>query len=328
MKVAIVGAGFSGLAVAWHLFKKKSDLEIVLFDPLGISGGTSGMAAGLMHPFSGAHAKLNWCGLEGYEATSALLKIASEAINLPVAYFSGLYRLAVTEEQHVDFKFCSERYSETQWKSSEEIKRVLPQLQAYPGIFIPSAVTVNSPLYLQGLWKACQKFKIRLEKKCVQNIEELNGFDAIVIATGAASKQFSECRNLPITAVKGQILEMEWNISPLIAPINSHTYVVMNGSSSCIVGASYERDFSSSLPDVKTAKNHILPKTLPYLPYLAEANVIDCRAGMRASTPDHRPIVKQLSNNCYVITGMGSKGLLYHALFGEQLAGMIVTSFV
>ena len=51
----MVGAGFAGIAAAWHLMKQSSRLgptEIHLYDVAGLAGGASGAAAGLLHPFS------------------------------------------------------------------------------------------------------------------------------------------------------------------------------------------------------------------------------------------------------------------------------------
>jgi glycine/D-amino acid oxidase-like deaminating enzyme len=60
------------------------------------------------------------------------------------------------------------------------------------------------------------------------------------------------------------------------------------------------------------------------MPALKSSVVIGCRAGVRASTPDHRPIVKQVDERIWIFTGLGSKGLLYHALFAEQLVKAII----
>ena len=54
-KLAVIGAGFAGLAVAWHLLAAATPskpLHVEVFDVHGIAGGASGAAAGLLHPFS------------------------------------------------------------------------------------------------------------------------------------------------------------------------------------------------------------------------------------------------------------------------------------
>ena len=54
-RYAVVGAGFAGIAAAWHLMQQGSQVgptEVHLWDVAGLAGGASGAAAGLLHPFS------------------------------------------------------------------------------------------------------------------------------------------------------------------------------------------------------------------------------------------------------------------------------------
>lgn len=54
-RYAVVGAGFAGVAAAWHLMQQGSQVgptEVHLYDVAGLAGGASGAAAGLLHPFS------------------------------------------------------------------------------------------------------------------------------------------------------------------------------------------------------------------------------------------------------------------------------------
>ncbi len=308
-KIAIIGAGFSGLAVAWHLAQRA---EVTVFDAAGIGGGASGMAAGLMHPYAGLHSKLNWKGHEGMNASKKLLAIASEALGMPVASATGLLRVALSESQHIDYAHCASVHPDVEWRDS-----CAPWLPK-PGIFIRDALTVNCPLYLKGLWLACEQLGARFEQREINELQELDAYGTIVLATGA-SKRFT---SLPITPLKGQILRYRWpEKDPLPTSINSHAYIVMDqDQKSCFGGATFERQFDSPLPNIKVALADIQPRVAALYPALTEELVIECRAGIRASTPDHRPIVAQLNPKTWIITGMGSRGLLYHALCAEELA--------
>jgi len=54
-RIAIVGGGFAGCAVAWHLLaaaRPGAPIAVALFDGAGLGGGASGAAAGLLHPFT------------------------------------------------------------------------------------------------------------------------------------------------------------------------------------------------------------------------------------------------------------------------------------
>lgn len=322
--VAIIGAGFSGLATAW--FFLQSNHRVTIFDSHPIGGGTSGIAAGLMHPFAGAHAKLNWNGKEGMEASSKLIAIAENALGESVADRCGMLRIAVTEDQKQDFAKCKMGNPEIEWITAEECSKMVPQILPCEGIWIPSAVVVNSSKYLQGLWRACKNLGAVFVQKKIEDLEEFSSYDAIVIAMGAASDKY-----IPLKSVKGQLIEFEWpqGIPPLPFPVNSHAYMIMNpNGKSCYVGATYEREFNTSEVDIEAAKADLFPKLRLLMPELADSKILSCRAGIRASLPSHLPAIKQIHDRCWVLTGMGSKGLLYHGLFAQKLVNEFRAQFL
>lgn len=330
MRVAIVGAGFSGLAVCWHLLHQYRSIGITLFDPNGVGGGASGIAAGMLHPYAGAHAKYNRWGEEGMVATRRLLKISETFLQEPVAAYTGALRLAVSEDQKEDYASCARRYPSVHWYTSEISRRYISELPELEGIFIEEGITVFPDRYLKGLWLACSAQGVILEKSACKNLSDLTDFDLIIVAAGASIISFAELRHLPVRIIKGQILELAWPeyIPPLPFPLNSLGYLVMHPSMrSCYAGATYERDYTSLLPDLSVAAPEILSKIEPIFPPIKSMKIIDCRAGARVSTSTHLPIYQQISEKCWVISGMGSKGLLYHGLMAENLCREIAKAY-
>src|SRR5262249_30757439 len=149
----------------------------------------------------------------------------------PVAEKTGMLRIAVNDEAIRDYKRTAEKYSDVIWLEAEECQQKAPGIVLQPGIWIPAALTVNSPLYLQGLWTACQRQGARLFLEKVDSLSSLHTYDLVIIATGAAP--LPELESLPITLVKGQVLEV--TRQNLTLPINSHVYVLPQ-KESCIVG--------------------------------------------------------------------------------------------
>ena len=333
MKAAVIGAGFCGLAVAWHLlqrFSSQSDFSLTLFDSRGIGQGTSGIAAGLLHPFSGAHAKLNWRGIEGMQATQELLETASLALGRPVAAKNqGILRLALTAEQQSDFQLSAKLNPESiQWLDAHSCQKLAPGSTFAPGLWIKEGLTVYSSLYLQGLWQACAGRGALFENRSVDSLHKLGkeGYDLTIVATGAETPQIEEFASLPLKVVKGQVLELAWphDTLPLSCSLNSQIYLLMGEKGlSCLAGSTYEKEFLDARPDLETAKKEILPKLYALFPPLEGAAILNCSAGLRAVGPQHRPLIKQISPAQWIITGMGSKGLLYHALFAKELVESI-----
>jgi len=321
MRIAVIGAGFCGLAIAWNL-AQDSQNEVVVFDSKQIGMGTSGIAAGLLHGYVGAHSNRNPRASEALQATLELIQIAELALEGKISKANGIFRPAVTTEQISYFKIASEKYSDIHWRIAEECTKNVPCMQPLPGIFIDSGLVVDCQLYLQGLWKACATLGAQFELKKILSVSELHDFDRIFIAIGADTKSLPETAHLPIKVVKGQVLEFKWpkDLAPLPYPVNSQAYVLMNPSgASCVVGATYEKVFSSCDPDIEAAINEIMPKINAFMPHLTKDAIIDCRAGQRAVGPKHQPLLQKLNDRFWVLSGMGSKGLLYHALYAKEL---------
>jgi len=331
MKIAIIGAGFAGIATAWNILDQAKDplVHVIVYDPHGLGGQASGIAAGLLHKYSGPFAKLSRHGIEGFAETQQLLDLASKELTERAYIKSGLLRPALTAAQIDDYQNTAKSYpGEIRWLNAAECQEYVPLMESYPGIFIDSALTVFPDLYLEGLWRLCEKKGAILEKRKIEHLEDLSGHDYIVIAAGAGSTSFSESANIKATYVKGQILEFEWpdNLEPLTVPVNSQVYTVMSrDKKTCLVGATYEREYTHSEPDLELTKENILPKAVRVLPLIADLKLVGCKAGFRVSAKDHLPIIQKINEKCWVFSGLGSKGLLYHALYAKQLAQIILS---
>ena len=102
MRIAILGAGFAGLSAAWHLLRR-GGCEVTLFDPKGVGGGASGIAAGLLHPYVGEEGKRSYLASEGIEATLELIAAAEKSLGEKVVLQKGIVRHTFTEELREQF---------------------------------------------------------------------------------------------------------------------------------------------------------------------------------------------------------------------------------
>lgn len=319
--IAIIGAGFAGVACAWFL---SQHANVVLFDNKGIGGAASGIAAGLLHPFVGQHCKLNRYGWEGLTATLSLLSVAEKALGEPVAEHSGMVRTAFTMEQQQNYRLASQQYSQhIDELSLQELSKLIDGVPNTPAIFIKPAYTVYTDKYLKGLWLACQQQGVAFEQKHVTTLNQLATFDTVILAVGGDYKNWQELNHLPFRSIKGQVLELSWpqNLPSLTTALNSQIYCVMSADKQkALAGATYERQFKTDQPDLAVASSEILPKLGMMYPPLQNAEVITCRAGIRVTTPDRMPCIQQINGRCWAFSGLSSRGLLYHALFAEKLA--------
>jgi glycine/D-amino acid oxidase-like deaminating enzyme len=292
MKIAIIGAGFAGLAAAYYL---SENFQVTLFDLKGIGRGASGISSGLLHPYPGEKGRRSWHAAEALEATKELLKVAEDELGRAVANYEGILKIG----QCLD--------------PGEDVERLSSDT-----FLIKSGITVFPELYLQGLWQACQKRGVELVIQNITALEELKEFDQIILAVGAGIRNFPECRHLKINFVRGQVLTCILD-KPLERSISAKRYRAITPSERiCHLGATYERDLIHDKPCKETAMALLQPET----------EVLDCRAGIRVTNPAHYfPILEQIHPKTWVMTAFGSRGLLYHAYFGKQMAEKFSISF-
>ncbi len=285
--VGIIGAGFAGLGAAYFL---SEHFQVTVFDEKGVGGGASGISSGLLNPYPGEKGRRSWHADEALSLARHLLEISETEIGKPVCHTGGILKIG-------------------ECFLGDDVEMLGPTT-----FLIKSGVTVFPELYLEGLWRACQKRGAKLIHQKIKTLNELRDFDSVVLAAGAGIRQFPQCQSLKINFVKGQVLTCKLN-APLERSISAKKYQAITATPDlCHWGATYERDFTDDKPCLETAINLLQP----------EGEVIHCRAGIRVTNPAHYfPIIEQLLPNTWVITALGSRGLLYHGYLGSQIAKLL-----
>lgn len=295
MKIAIIGSGLAGSCVATLL----EGHEVTVFEE-GLPCAST-IAAGMLHKFVGQENKKNPLADEAFEASvSFIKKHAPEHIRE-----TTLVRLAITDEQKEKWHQASMRYPETEWIDDASKLGPYPR---YPALLVKGAV-VDCPEYLKTL-----KSKLNVVIRKIETLETLSDFDQIIIAAGPT--RFKEQEGIKTNLLKGQLLEFPFN-AQLPYPINSSAYFIKR-KEMAILGATFERRYTSEGPDFRTAYNELNPYFERFFPNLkmGEAKV---KAALRVTTPDRIPIAKRLNERALLLNGFGSRGLLYHALFSIKL---------
>jgi glycine/D-amino acid oxidase-like deaminating enzyme len=244
-------------------------------------------------------------------ATQRLLQAAEKCLNTPVASKTGLFRIPTSPHQLKEFQTSSQLYN-IPWSKS----------LGQEALFIPDALTVNCPLYLEGLWASCLEQGSSLQIDLISSPSQLsNLFDIIIIAAGADSTTLHP--DLPLKPLKGQIITV-YNSFNISTPTTTDCYIIPQNNL-LTIGATFERNFSSPLPDPALASQSLLPTLDPFLPNISSSTILSCKAGIRATTPNRLPLLKKLSHNTWIASGLGSKGLLYHSLLGQNTTKTILS---
>ncbi|CAL9222724.1 unnamed protein product [Arabidopsis halleri] len=203
LRYAVLGAGFAGIFVAWHLLKcpKELRLSVDVYDEIGIGGGASGVSGGLLHPYS-PKGKLLWHGAECWRECLELLNVAETAASYPPADKGdsnesfgnfmvrrrGILRPA-TNAKTLDLMSDNARNClascVVETVDKDGAQNLVPNL-CLPlkcAFYLPGAMNVNPQRYLQALFLACQNSakaslgmkKITLVKKSIDDVLELEG---------------------------------------------------------------------------------------------------------------------------------------------------------
>lgn len=310
-RAAVVGAGFAGLAISWHLLAR--GIAVDLFDQKGVGGGASGVASGLLHPYAGEQARRSYLADESMEEARALLKVAASFSKEPVADFSGVIRKA-THKQVPMLRSHIEVY-----KDVEELDENT--------FFIKSGIAVHSQRYLEGLFLALQEKGMQWIIQKINSLEELKEYDYYFLALGGGVFSFPGLEKFSLRPVKGQALTCKW---PLDIPALEHSligkgYIVPIQNGDVHVGSTYERGLFDEKPDLEKALADITPKIKVLVPKWERVEVKECRAGVRVSRLGHYfPLIEKLDDKGWILTSMGSRGLLYHGYAAKMLVESVL----
>ena len=308
--VAIIGAGLAGVGAAWHLLEK-GNIEVHLYDPTGIAQGASGVASGLLHPYTGKHALKAPRAEEGMALANDLLRVSEKALGKKVCSRTGILRPAVNEQQQSDFKLRGE------WWEPEVVQKHLPHAAPIPALWIPEGITVFTTSYLQGLWLDCERKGGLFKQHRIGSLQELDRYHGVVIAAGFETHQFPECAHLPLKKTAGQIATCYMR-NPIPFSMISHGHIaVTDDPHICRVGSTYEHGPVL----MENAFGELKKKAALFYPPALDFELVKIHAGVRMSPKEGvEPIVKSIGENRWVFAGLGSKGMLYHALFAKELA--------
>ena len=314
MRIAILGAGFAGLSVAWHLLQI-GGCEVTLFDAKGVGAGASGVAAGLMHPYVGEEGRRSVRADEGMEASLHLIRTVERELKEKLICGEGILRYVVHEEKRLRLLAYAEQFG--------DIEQVGEQC-----FLLKSGITLDCPRYLQGLFELLSRRGAQLIIEEITDLQALNGFDQIVVAAGAGIVGFPELKGLQYSLLKGQVLHCRLPTG-LALPEKS---VIGKGyiaralqKEVCHVGSTYERAYSDLLPNSVLAKQLLFPPLTHLFP-VNQLEVLECKAALRVIRRGHYfPIAAKLSEKLWVLGALGSRGLLYHGLLGKHLTEALMS---
>ena len=348
-KIAVVGGGLAGLSVAFHLLEKtNASIKLTLLDKAEPGcGGASSVAGGLLHPFSPRGKIIHW-GTEGLASSSSLID-ASQQFESGCVLRDRLYRVALTEANVDQLSKTAAMYPElASWLGPEEIEDACGADSLGGLVLANGCKVVNVPSYLRGLWLACEDLSKGTAEWSLQGSDQdwkdrLRDFDTVIFAAGSGMFQDQilkrDAVDFPADLIRGQSLEMTAGSSkePAVKNRNEEAilcgkYVVpMAGKSRVLVGATHEYTSDPCSEDEVVAE--LTARTQKLCPSLWENGTVSrITSGYRVQSMRGQhgrvPIIGRscgdLHDDAWLFTGLSSRGLIYHGIYGDILSGAVL----
>ncbi|MGM0524982.1 MAG: bifunctional tRNA (5-methylaminomethyl-2-thiouridine)(34)-methyltransferase MnmD/FAD-dependent 5-carboxymethylaminomethyl-2-thiouridine(34) oxidoreductase MnmC [Pseudomonadota bacterium] len=151
----------------------------------------------------------------------------------------------------------------------------------------------------------------------------------LVIAAGHKSAGLVEQLSgqcLPINPVRGQISLVK--ASPLTRSLDKvlcyKGYMIPADDGVHCIGATFNRaDAGEDLRADDDKENQSSLQSCANQAWADSLSIVGSRASVRATTPDHQPLVGQVADQLYLFSGLGSRGLTAAPLLAEILAAQL-----
>jgi glycine oxidase len=329
--LAVVGAGVIGLAVAWKA--ASAGYRVTVFDPVPARGGASWVAGGMLAPVAEA-----WPGEE------AALELGEESLRRWPDFAAALREqgfdcglstngtiVAAFDHADADQLDILARYltgigRRATLVTGRELRRTEPGLGSVrSGLLVPGDVFVDNRRLLRSLLSAARERgaefvaepAVSLTGDSVTTESGTRRFDAVVLSAGAHSGRLHPELATAVRPLKGEILRLRARRGTLPPP--RHTvravvegrpvYLVPRDDSSLVVGATqYEAGFDTGVR--ARGVRELLEAAERVFPSVAEYELIETTAGLRAGSDDNVPYLGPLRDGVYAATGHHRNGLL------------------
>jgi glycine oxidase len=346
-EVVVVGAGAIGLAIGWRAARR--GLRTLVLDASDPMSGATGVAAGMLAPVTEADfgerelTRLNLVSARRWKPFAAELERAS---GIDVGYReTGTLTVAVDRDEAEALgrlhAYQRELELSAQWLSPRECRHLEPGLapRVAGGILAPNDHQVSPRSLGRALVAALRSAggELRTGRPVasvagsaveLESGERLEAH-AVVIAAGAESARLAvpaEAR-IAVRPVKGQILRLRAR-PPVQLPARRvvrtpEVYAVPRADGRLVVGATVEeRGFDRSVTAGGVLE--LLRRAYEALPGVAELELVEASAGLRAATPDNGPVVGASGvPGIYWATGHWRNGILLAPLTADAIVGTL-----
>ncbi|MDQ3263353.1 MAG: FAD-binding oxidoreductase [Myxococcota bacterium] len=335
--VVILGAGVVGLSTAWQLARRGA--KVLVLDQANPGGQGSRAAAGVGIPSlrlldDDPMVQLTSAGGKVLVEDLAALGLArrpTETLRPVVnAKVRGLLEAAARRAPELVGR----------WLPSQEVAELEPALAGgqFEGAFLcEHGGMVDIEAYIGGLLAAASRAgaQVKLGQQVVEVREEDQGVvvrcatatwrcDRLVVAAGAWAGQLAGLTPLPVRPLRGQMLRIFHPEVSLSRIVSGPSYLAPWRGGEIVVGAT-EEDAGFAPYSTPEGLLHLTAVVARLAPRLREARFVQTWAGLRAATPNGRPMIGRYpaTRRVFLGSGHGGQGILCGGLTGRLLVDLL-----
>ncbi len=333
MKIAIIGAGISGLLTALELIEQGCSVDI--FDQ-PYSGSASWAGGGILSPmypwrYAPAVNQLAQFGKALYQEWNQKLQPVS-GIDFQI-HETGM--LIFDQEDFRQGLSYSQQFQEPmqicELVQYERLRQINPHIASgfKEALYFPQLANIRNPRLLQSIQNylkthpnvqffentAIQQLDIQHGQIVAVRDQNLRSFqaDQFVLTTGAWSEQWSRLLNiqLPVQPVHGQMILFKTpeNWLPTMC-MNRIMYLIPRSDGHIVCGSSMAHQGFNTSINPQTSES-ILTASLEMVPELAQFPIVKQWAGLRPGSPEGIPYIGKIPdiNNLWANFGHFRNGL-------------------
>ncbi|MDP4529937.1 bifunctional tRNA (5-methylaminomethyl-2-thiouridine)(34)-methyltransferase MnmD/FAD-dependent 5-carboxymethylaminomethyl-2-thiouridine(34) oxidoreductase MnmC [Alkalimonas delamerensis] len=259
---------------------------------------------------------LDWCGVLHQACTSQLQnRLQKLAQHWPAALVQPLDADSASRCAGLSLPFDAIWYPNAGWLSPQQFcQTAAAWLTEQPGC------RIHYHWPVERLEKNATGWLLHSSKHPTQQVDQL------IIAAGAQSNALLPEAPLPLRGIRGQVSYVESaSLSALKTVLCHKGYITPAWQGLQALGATFDRSRSTDewLAADDAANLELAQQSLEQPGWLQGLSVVESRAGVRATVPDHFPLSGQwhkADQKLQVLTGLGARGLLFAPLLAEAMA--------
>lgn len=345
MKVAVVGAGVIGHAVAYELAARGA--RVGLIDSRGTGAGATMASAGVLAPYIEGHSeallKLSTCSLGSFDRFIG--RVSADCGRTIEYQRSGTLQVACDAAAATQLVTAAGRLATAgvahEYLDGDAARLLEPSLgdRVVAALRVPTHGYVNVDDLMPALEAASARHGATLSVALVSRIAAVGGgvritgsetfdADAVVLAAGSWSGlvDLSPASAPPVKPIRGQRLHLQCATRVLSHVVwGTSCYLVPWQDGSILVGATVEDVGFDEHATVEGVRD-LLDSAAALVPALAGARFESVRVGLRPLTADGLPVIGASSTmpGIYFATGHYRNGVLLAPLTAALIADLVL----